>query len=101
MDAVDAVEQHNLGVRLAREQRYGEAIDCFYRAAQAGLVASHKALYATLFAGSRISEAWRAARAYLSSVPHDYAFANQFFGDIFIYDLYKESNSNDLSSLIA
>ncbi len=87
MDAVNPVEQHNIGVRLAREQRYSEAIDCFYRAAHAGLIASHKALYATLIAGSRISEAWRAARAYLSFVPHDYDFANQLFGDIFEHGL--------------
>lgn len=87
LDAANPVEQHNIGVRLAREHRYGEAIDCFYRAAQAGLVPSYKALYATLVAGSRISEAWRAARAYLSSVPHDYDFADQFFGEIFRYAL--------------
>ena len=87
MDTINPVEQHNVGVRLAREHRYDEAIDCFYRAAQAGLVASHKALYATLIARSRIPEAWRAARAYLLSNPHDYAFADNFFGEIFKYGL--------------
>ena len=87
MAAASPVEQHNTGVRLARERRYSEAIDCFYRAAQAGLVASYKALFATLIDGARIPEAWRAARAYLALVPHDYEFADQFFGAIFEHGL--------------
>jgi len=87
MDAVNPVEQHNYGVRLAREHRYNEATDCFYRAAEAGLIVSYKALHASLVACSRVPEAWRAARAYLSLVPHDYDFANNFFGEIFRHGL--------------
>lgn len=81
------MEQHNLGVRLAREHRYNEAIDCLCRATEAGQLASYKALYATLIACSRISEAWQAARTYLSFAPHDYNFANQHFREIFKYGL--------------
>lgn len=87
MDAINPVEQHNYGVRLAREHRYNEAADCFCQATEAGLIASYKALYASLIASSRIPEAWIAARTYLSLVPHDYDFANNYFGEIFKHGL--------------
>lgn len=87
MDTENPVEQHNYGVRLAREHRYNEAADCFYRATEAGLISSHKALYATLIASSRIPEAWRVARVYLSLAPHDYDFTNNYFGEIFKHGL--------------
>ena len=100
MEAINPVELHNRGVRLAREHRYSEAVDCLCRATEAGQVASYTALYATFIACSRISEAWQAARTYLSFAPHDYNFANQHFREIFKYGLtlrpaYKQVSVGD------